>query len=109
MVKVAMVLEVQVLDAVQNKDDKFIRPLCKTDSNWTSVAKIINGIGNPENKKYNQNDVIREVLAKKMNNGSDSSKVSQSSAQTNSHHQRNQVTYNKNNSQYYIKKYLNNK
>ena len=94
---------------LQNKDDKFIRPLCKADSNWTSVAKIINGIGNPENKKYDQNDVIREVLAKKMNNGSDSSKVTQSSAQTNSHHQRNQVTYNKNNSQYYIKNYLNNK
>lgn len=94
---------------LQNKDDKFIKPLCKADSNWTSVAKIINGIGNPENKKYNQNDVIREVLSKKTNNGSGSSKVTQSSAQTNSHYQRNQPTYNKNNSQYYIKKYLNNK
>lgn len=94
---------------LQNKDDKFIRPLCKADSNWTSVAKVINDIGNPENKKYSQNDVIREVLAKKNNNDNSSGKITQSSAQTNSNHQRNQVTYNKNNSQYYIKNYLNNK
>lgn len=82
--------------------------------NWTSIARVTNKMGGDSEK---QNKVIKEVLKAKNDlqastpagNTWDHNSLPKSSAGSNSNYQRGQVQYNKNQSQFYIKNYLNNK
>ena len=98
--------------ASKNKN-KWIDYLRNAKKTWSSIAKVVNKMGGNREK---QDKVIGEVLNAKnrlqkgepKGNIWDNESLPKSSAGTNSNYQRNQVTYNKNNSQYYIKNYLNN-
>ena len=94
----------------RSKNKKYWVDQLKTAyRNWTSIARVVNKMGGDKEK---QNKVIGKVLKiknelQKNKPVKDTDPLPKSNAGTNSNYQRNQPVYNKNNSQYYIKNYLN--